>query len=152
MLRKDGTRVPVLVAVAMLDHPDCIAVVLDLSERKRAEAALRRMEEQLRHAQKMEAIGSLAGGVAHDFNNLLSVILSYVAIIGDTLPRGDPMAESLDEIRLAGERAAALTHQLLGFRRPQLLQPQSVNLNEVVVRTDNMLRRLIGEDIELVKV
>ncbi|MEP6495898.1 MAG: response regulator [bacterium] len=151
LFKKDGHRVPVLLGAAMLDDRMIIAFMADLTERRRTEEALRRVEEQFRQAQKMEAIGSLAGGVAHDFNNLLSVILSYASMLSDDLPAGDPMLEGLHEIKLAGDRAAMLTKQLLAFSRRQLLQPKIVNLNEIVVRTENMLRRLIGENIELVR-
>jgi PAS domain S-box-containing protein len=120
----------------------------DVTERKLAEESLRRTEEQLRQARKMEAIGSLAGGVAHDFNNLLSVILSYATMLAGDLPQGDPMRDDLDEIRAAGERAAALTRQLLAFSRQQILSPKTLNLNEVVTGMERMLRRLVGSHIE----
>jgi PAS domain S-box-containing protein len=109
-----------------------------------------RLEEQLRHAQKMEAIGQLAGGVAHDFNNLLTVILAYAeAELAEAPPKGS-LRESLCEIRDAAERAAALTGQLLIFSRRQLATPSAVDLNTVVAAVERMLRRVIGEDIELV--
>ncbi|MEO7086860.1 MAG: response regulator [Gemmatimonadaceae bacterium] len=150
--RRDGTRVPVLAGGARLEDDSVIAFLLDLTEQKHAEDALKRTEEQLRHAQKMESIGILAGGVAHDFNNLLSVILSYASMMASDLTPGDPMEEGLLEIKNAGERAAQLTHQLLAFSRRQLLRPRLTNLNEVVAGTDRLLRRLIGEDVELIKI
>jgi PAS domain S-box-containing protein len=122
--------------------------IRDITERKQAEEVLRRTEEQLRQARKMEAIGSLAGGVAHDFNNLLSVILSYATMLAGDLAESDPMRDDLEEIRAAGERAAALTRQLLAFSRQQILSPKTLNLNEVVSGMEKMLRRLIGGHIE----
>jgi len=152
LIRKDGTRAYVLEGGAMLDDAMCINFHADLSDQKRAEEALRRSEEQLRQAQKMEAVGLLAGGVAHDFNNMLSVILSYASMLKADLMPSDPMGLQLEEIRLAGLHAAGLTKQLLAFSRRQLLRPRLVNLNEIVSQTDSMLRRVIGEDVELVRV
>jgi signal transduction histidine kinase len=110
----------------------------------------RRLESQLRQAQKMESIGRLAGGVAHDFNNLLTVILGNAELIGFELPDGDPRQTEVDQIKIAGQRAERLTRQLLAFARKQVVEPKVIDVNDVVLATDRMLRRLIGEDIELV--
>jgi PAS domain S-box-containing protein len=124
---------------------------LDLTAQKEAEKQTVRLEEELRQSQKMEAIGQLAGGIAHDFNNLLMAIGGYSDVARSKVDGGDPaLANALDEIKLASDRAAALTRQLLAFSRKQILQPQIVDLNEIVSGMDAMLRRLIGEDIDVV--
>jgi PAS domain S-box-containing protein len=123
--------------------------VQDITEAKRAEEALRRSEEQLRQSQKMEAVGRLAGGVAHDFNNLLTVIGGYCALSLANIEEADPLQKNITEIQKAAERASSLTGQLLAFSRKQVLQPRVIHLNEVVRGMEKMLRRLIGEDVEL---
>jgi two-component system, cell cycle sensor histidine kinase and response regulator CckA len=127
-----------------------IGTMLDLTERRSSEKALRESEEKLQQAQKMESIGRLAGGIAHDFNNLLTAILGYSEITLLHIAEGDPLRANLEEIKRAGNRAANLTRQLLAFSRKQVLQPQIMDFNSIIFELDKMLRRLIGEDIELV--
>jgi len=121
----------------------------EIVERERAEAALRKTEEQLRHAQKMEAVGRLAGGIAHDFNNVLSVILSYSEMIGADLKPEEPLRADIEEIRTAALRAADLTKQLLAFSRQQVLETKVLDLSQSMAGMERMLRRLLGADIEL---
>jgi PAS domain S-box-containing protein len=116
--------------------------VVDITERKS-------LEEQLRHAQKMEAVGRLAGGIAHDFNNLLTAIMGYSEFALAGMSAHDPLRSDIQQIRNAGDRAQALTHQLLTFSRKQILQPSVLDLNTVVAGLDHLLRRVIGEDIDL---
>jgi PAS domain S-box-containing protein len=143
--RKDGREFPVEVSLSYIETEEglfAIAFVNDISQRKH-------LEEQLLQAQKMDAVGRLAGGVAHDFNNMLTVVQGYTRMILDELSPVDPLRECADEIYRAADRASALTNQLLTFSRRQIIQPRVINVNTVVVHVEKMLRRLIGEDIDL---
>jgi two-component system cell cycle sensor histidine kinase/response regulator CckA len=144
--RKDGSEVPVEVSLSYVELEEgvfAIAFVSDISGRKR-------LEEQLLHAQKMEAVGRLAGGVAHDFNNMLTVITGYNRMILDELSPMDPLRAYAEEVLKAADRAGALTNQLLAFSRRQIMQPRVFNVNAALMQTEKMLQRLIGEDIELI--
>ena len=144
--KKDGAIITVEIACHPIEFDGRNARLIlstDITERKK-------LEEQFHQAQRLESVGRLAGGVAHDFNNLLTVIKGYTEMAISDLPPGDPLQESLNEIRSASDRAAALTQQLLAFSRKQLIQPAVLNLNRIIGEVEKMLRRLIGEDIELV--
>jgi PAS domain S-box-containing protein len=121
----------------------------DTTERLRTQAELKESQSLLRQAEKMEAVGRLAGGIAHDFNNLLAVIIGYAGILANRLPESDPRRTDVQEIGKAADRAATLTRQLLAFSRRQMHQPEVTSLNDIVNGTSRLLRRLIGEHIEL---
>jgi PAS domain S-box-containing protein len=143
--RKDGSEFPVEIGLGPLATKDGVLIsstIVDITARKK-------MEEQLRFSQRMEAIGRLAGGVAHDFNNLLTVILGNSDVILDSLPAGHPAIQKLEIIRKAGVSAADLTRQLLAFGRQQLVQPRILDLKDTLQKMEALLRRLIGENIEL---
>lgn len=124
-------------------------LVFEMAERARAEEALRKSDERIRQTQKLEAVGRLAGGIAHQFNNLMTVVIGYSELLLMRKDDSDPDLDKLEEIRKAGQRAAALTNQLLTFSRRHLQQPAIVDLNHVIVSSDEMLRRLLGDHMSL---
>jgi PAS domain S-box-containing protein len=152
-LRLNGEEFWAAVSAAEIEYnqrPAGLLFYRDITAAKRAEEEHTRLEEQLRQAQKMESVGRLAGGVAHDFNNYLTVINGYCEmLLGDT-DAGPEIRESLEEIRAAGARAASITQQLLAFSRKQIATPRVLSLNQVVTDSGQLLRRLIGEDVEIV--
>ncbi|MGZ6971174.1 MAG: PAS domain S-box protein, partial [Thermoanaerobaculia bacterium] len=149
-IRKDGTAAWIALTVSLARDDEgrpkyFISVIEDIEPRRRAEEQETRLRNQLEQAQKMESVGQLAGGIAHDFNNLLTVIPGFCELIlGD---ENTSHRSELEEIKRAGERAAALTRQLLAFSRKQVFQLELLDLNAVVVNMETMLRRLIGEDV-----
>ena len=147
-LRADSEQFPIEASISQIEvaGKKLFTVILrDITERKQ-------LEEQFRQSQKMEAIGRLAGGVAHDFNNMLTAIIGYSQLVQAQLDDASPLRHDIEEIEKAGHRAAGLTAQLLAFSRKQVLQPRVLDLNEVISDVDKMLRRLIGEDIDLVTI
>ncbi|MFC1896521.1 PAS domain S-box protein, partial [Thermodesulfobacteriota bacterium] len=147
-LRKDGSVVyaDVLATSAVIDGRECnVGFFTDVTERRQIEA-------QFRQSQKMEAIGTLAGGVAHDFNNILTSIIGNAHLALMEVDKDGPLREEIEDIKAAGERAASLTRQLLAFSRKQIVQPRIVDLNELLTEIEKMLGRLIGEDVELLTI
>src|SRR5881296_415486 len=144
--RKDGARLTVQLSVRAVRQGARVeyyeTFVRDVTEQ-------RRLQQQLVQSQKMEAVGRLAGGIAHDFNNLLTVITSYCDLLLEDLEREDPKREDVEQVRKAAEGAAALTRQLLAFSRQQVLEPKVVSMSAVVSGVEKMLRRVIGEDVDL---
>jgi two-component system, cell cycle sensor histidine kinase and response regulator CckA len=150
---RDGTTVPLEIGLTPMPTADGVFVIgsiVDISARKQAESERASLEEQLRQAQKMEAIGRLAGGIAHDFNNILTAIIGFSDLARDELPASSIARADLDQIQLAAARGTALTKQMLAFSRHQPTQQTLLDLNQVVVRIDAMLRRLLGADVKLV--
>ena len=153
-LTKEGKMIPVSISGSCYwNHEGNIEASVinlrDITERKRAEAEKKKLEEQYRQAQKMEAIGQLAGGVAHDFNNMLSIILGYSQIALMKNKPSDPLKASLQEIMNAARRSADLVRQLMAFARKQTIAPKALDLNDAVAGMLNVLRKLMGEDIDL---
>jgi PAS domain S-box-containing protein len=153
--RKDGTTLPIVIEDALIRDANRMitgihSTIRDVTERKRAEKEMTDLQEQLRQSQKIEAIGRLAGGIAHDFNNLLTVIKGYTQLSLLDLKEDNPLRENIQEIQKATQRAADLTRQLLAFSRRQILDPKVIDLNSLLRDTEKLLRRMIGEDIEVV--
>jgi PAS domain S-box-containing protein len=145
LVTKSGTAIPFFLSglrMSMDQRKYLVGVGLDISERKR-------LEEQLRHAQKIESIGTLAGGIAHDFNNILTAIIGYGNLLNMKMPIDDPLRHNVDQILSSAGRAAQLTQGLLAYSRKQIINPQPVDLNELVRKLERFLARLIGEDVEL---
>jgi PAS domain S-box-containing protein len=152
-IRKDGSGAPAETRTKQLQDGRFLSVVRDVTEHRQAAealAALRQRDEQLRQAQKIEAIGRLAGGVAHDFNNVLTAIMGYADLLLDEFSGDDPRRQDIAEIKKAAERAAALTRQLLAFSRKQVLQPVELDVNSIIGGIDRLLRRLLGDEVEVV--
>lgn len=169
LLRERHLDVPIIILSGSIGEEDAVATMragasdyimkgntarlLPAIERELRESGLRRkareVEDQLRQAQKMEAVGRLAGGVAHDFNNILTAILGNCELLAQALGDGHPLRRDVEEVMESGLRAAALTRQLLTFSRKQVAQPRALELNTVVANIEKLLRRLIGEDVEL---
>ena len=151
-IRQDGKEVPIELAVSTWKHRGDTAYTLilrDISERKRAEAERTGLEAQFRQAQKMEAVGRLAGGVAHDFNNLLTVIMGRSELLAARPSLDHGARRNVELIRRTAERAASLTQQLLAFSRKQVLKPMVLDLNATIASTGSLLRRLISEQVEI---
>jgi hypothetical protein len=169
--RRDGSEFPAEISLSSIETEDGrlgIAAIRDIGDRKsaarerellQAEAERERLRNQLHEAERLESLGQLAGGIAHDFNNLLAVIINYAAFIANDLDaaagidgdgRWRGTREDIEQIRLAGERAAHLTHQLLAFARREVVQPEVVDVNEVVGEVEQLLRRTLGEHVQLV--
>lgn len=144
-ISKDGKKLEVAASVSYISYKDGTAtqgILRDITDRKV-------LEEQVRQTQKIEAVGRLAGGVAHDFNNLLTVINGYCELLKNR-NLSDEVYEKIDQIHKSGERASRLTSQLLAFSRKQVIQPKLLNINHIISNTEKMLRRLLGEDIEII--
>jgi two-component system cell cycle sensor histidine kinase/response regulator CckA len=154
-MRKDGRLVDVSLTISPLrdDRGQIVGastIARDITDLRRAAEERTRLEAELRQSQKLEALGRLAGGMAHDFNNLLTVISGFSRLLHNSLDEADPLASYVGEIETAAERGAALVQQILAFSRRQLLKPELLDLNRLIAETEPMIRRLVGENVELV--
>ena len=151
--RKDGSDILCKVSASVigrhLTEKEIVVIYEDITERKQIEKEKHRLEEQLFHALKMEAVGQLAGGIAHDFNNMLTAIIGYGSLLNTEVNKDARLNSYVRQILSAAERAAHLTNDLLTFSRKQIINPTPLNLNQVVNEVENLLSRVIGEDIEL---
>ena len=151
-LRRDGSEFPAEISLSSIVAEDgvlAMAAIRDVSDRAE-DSRERALQEQLAQSQRLESVGQLAGGIAHDFNNILGVIMNYAEFVGDELPEGSQVGQDVEEIRRAAERAAALTRQLLIFSRREVVKPELLYLRDVIAELENLLRRALGERIELV--
>jgi PAS domain S-box-containing protein len=151
-VRKDGTEFPAEISLSSIETENGIlatAAVRDVSDRAESERE-RALQAQLAQSGRLESVGQLAGGIAHDFNNILGVIMNYAEFVGDELPPDSQASKDVEEIRRAAERAAALTRQLLIFSRREVVKPELLYLRDVVTELENLLRRSLGERVELV--
>jgi len=152
-LHKDGTEFPIRLEARNIPYKGKLVRTVefrDISEEKRAEKEREKLQDQLTQAQKMESVGRLAGGVAHDYNNMLSVVLGYTELALEKVPCSDPLRTDLKEIYKAAKRSSEITQQLLAFARKQAIAPKALDINAVIENMLNMLRRLIGEDIDVI--
>jgi PAS domain S-box-containing protein len=149
--RVGGEKFPAVVLLTRMEQKGKVIIqasVRDITERKHAEEEKSKLEDQLRHAQKMEAVGTLAGGIAHDFNNILTVIIGYGSMIMDKLEGGSPLKRHMNDVLIAAEKAANLTKRLLVFSRKEIVEVTPVNVNELILGLQKMLVRIIRENID----
>lgn len=150
--RKDGSVISLNVYVKSVERegrPALLSIATDITESRQVESERERLEAQLHQAQKMEAVGRLAGGVAHDFNNMLSLILGHADLALEQIEPTHPLRDNVEEIKMAGKHSAELTRQLLAFARKQTIAPRMLDLNETLGGMFKMLQRLIGENIRV---
>ena len=150
-VRKDGTEFPCEISLSRIEIDGgemATAAIRDISERAESERE-KALQQQLDRARRLESVGQLAGGIAHDFNNILGVIMNYAEFVADELEAGSQAHQDVEEIRRAAERAAALTRQLLIFSRREVVKPEVLDLNELMAELEKLLRRALGERVEL---